>query len=188
VACDCRCLERFVRQKAAAAYSPREDQSGECGRGLSGLISRSAGGLSGGTGQLFAERGYHATTVADIAEKAEVAPRTVAVYFPTKQDIALSRFSSGITSLHEALTGREPGESTTAVLGRWLLTSQPGPEDAELTRLARRMFAANPDLAALRQAQLAAAIRDGAAMIARISGATRTPSARDSRPPPPRPS
>ena len=120
--------------------------------------------------ELFAERGYHATTVADIAERAEVAPRTVAMYFPTKQDIALSRFSSGIASLHEALSGRERGESITAVLGRWLLTSQPGLEDAELTRLARRMFAANPDLAALRQAQLAAAIREGAVMIAAEAG------------------
>ena len=44
--------------------------------------------------ELFAERGYDATTVADIAEAAEVAPRTVAMYFPAKQDIALSRFAT----------------------------------------------------------------------------------------------
>jgi len=29
---------------------------------------------------LFAERGYDSTTIADIAEAAEVAPRTVAMY------------------------------------------------------------------------------------------------------------
>ena len=34
--------------------------------------------------RLFAERGYTHTTVADIAEAAELAPRTVAGYFPTK--------------------------------------------------------------------------------------------------------
>ena len=37
-------------------------------------------------------------------------------------------------------------------------------------RLARRMFAANPDLGALRTARMAAAIRDGAAMIAAETG------------------
>ncbi len=120
--------------------------------------------------ELFAERGYHATTVADIAEKADVAPRTVAMYFPTKQDIALSRISAGIASLHAAMQTRRPGETATDVLGRWLLTSQPELEDPELTRLARRMFAANPELGALRQAQLAAAIRDGAVMIAADTG------------------
>src|ERR1700735_659292 len=56
--------------------------------------------------ELFAERGYDATTVADIAEAAEVAPRTVAMYFPAKQDIALSRFSDGVASLTDAIRDR----------------------------------------------------------------------------------
>ncbi len=120
--------------------------------------------------QLFAERGYHATTVADIAAAAEVAPRTVAMYFPTKQDIAMARFSAGIASLREALASRRPNERVSDVLGRWLLTSQSEPEDRELTRLARRMFAANPELAALRQAHLAAAVSDGANLIAADTG------------------
>jgi AcrR family transcriptional regulator len=120
--------------------------------------------------ELFAERGYDATTVADIAEAAEVAPRTVAMYFPAKQDIALSRFSDGVASLSGALRGRQPGETLHDVFGRWLLTSQTEPEDREMYRLARRMFAANPDLGALRTARMAAAIREGAAMIAAEDG------------------
>jgi AcrR family transcriptional regulator len=119
---------------------------------------------------LFADRGYNATTVADIAEVAEVAPRTVAMYFPAKQDIALSRFGDGVASLNDAMRGRPAGEKYTDVLRRWLLTSQSGPEDRELISLARRMFAANPELAALRQAQLAAAIRQGATVIAADTG------------------
>ncbi len=119
---------------------------------------------------LFAERGYHATTVADIAEVAELAPRTVAMYFPAKQDIALARFGDGIASLDDAMRARRPGEKYTDVLRRWLLSSQSEPEDRELIRLARRMFAANPELAALRQAQLATAIRKGAALIAADTG------------------
>jgi AcrR family transcriptional regulator len=120
--------------------------------------------------ELFAERGYDATTVADIAEAAEVAPRTVAMYFPAKQEIALSRFSDGVASLSAALRGRQPGETLHDVFGRWLLTSQTEPEDREMYRLARRMFAANPDLGALRTARMAAAIREGAAMIAAEDG------------------
>jgi AcrR family transcriptional regulator len=122
--------------------------------------------------ELFAERGYDATTVADIAEAAEVSPRTVAMYFPAKQDIALSRFSDGVASLTDAIRGRQPGETLHEVFGRWLLTSQTEPEDRELHRLARRMFAANPDLGALRTARMAAAVRAGAAMIAADTGST----------------
>jgi AcrR family transcriptional regulator len=118
----------------------------------------------------FAERGYDATTVADIAEAAEVAPRTVAMYFPAKQDIALSRFSDGVASLSMALRDRQPGETLYDVFGRWLLASQTEPGDREMYRLARRMFAANPDLGALRTARMAAAIREGAAMIADETG------------------
>jgi AcrR family transcriptional regulator len=120
--------------------------------------------------ELFAERGYDATTVADIAETAEVAPRTVSMYFPAKQDIAMARFSDGVAGLNVALRGRQPGETLHEVFGRWLLTSQTEPGDREMYRLARRMFAANPDLAALRTARMAAAIREGATMIAAETG------------------
>jgi AcrR family transcriptional regulator len=123
--------------------------------------------------ELFAERGYHATTVADIAEAAEVSPRTVAMYFPAKQDIAMSRVRDGLERLRDAMRGRQPGETFTDALGRWLLSSQSGPEDGELSRLALRMFEANPELAALRQAEIADAIREGAGNIAAEAGIDR---------------
>ncbi|HTS98723.1 MAG TPA: TetR family transcriptional regulator [Streptosporangiaceae bacterium] len=120
--------------------------------------------------ELFAERGYDATTVADIAAAAEVAPRTVAMYFPAKQDIALSRFSEGMTSLGEAIRGRAPGETLTDVLGGWLRGAEVEAADPELVALGRRMFAANPGLGALRAARMTAAIRAGAAVIAADRG------------------
>lgn len=39
--------------------------------------------------RLFTERGYEATTVADIAEAAGVSPMTVYRHFPTKEDLVL---------------------------------------------------------------------------------------------------
>ncbi|HEX6582471.1 MAG TPA: TetR family transcriptional regulator, partial [Thermoleophilaceae bacterium] len=37
--------------------------------------------------RLFSERGYQATTIADIAAAAEVAPRTFFSYFPSKEAV-----------------------------------------------------------------------------------------------------
>jgi AcrR family transcriptional regulator len=121
--------------------------------------------------QLFADRGYRATTVADIAEAAEVAPRTVALYFPAKQDIALSRLSDAADELSQALRERQPGETLPAAVGRWLRGLDSRPDETAMRGLARRMFEANPELRALRTARIAAAIGEGAEIIAGETGA-----------------
>src|SRR6204780_116911 len=119
---------------------------------------------------LFAERGYQATTIADIAAAAEVAPRTVAMYFPSKQDIAMARFSATVDSLTGAMRAVAPGQSITEAIGRWLRAYQAA-ADRELTELALRMFAANPELNALRSTRMAAIIAEGADLVARETGA-----------------
>jgi AcrR family transcriptional regulator len=119
--------------------------------------------------RLFAERGYDATTVADIAAAAEVAPRTVAMYFPSKQDIALSRFGEAADELTRALRERDPTESVTEVVARWL-RSDDRPADREIKQLSKRLFAANPQLSALRAARMTAAVSEGAAAIAAQRG------------------
>jgi len=123
--------------------------------------------------ELFADRGYDATTIADIAAAAEVAPRTVAMYFPSKQDIAMARFGQVADELTSALRGCGPGESVTAIMGRWLRTSSGGADGAgteqEVRELSRRMFAANPELSALRTLRMAAVIAESAVVIARAT-------------------
>jgi AcrR family transcriptional regulator len=120
--------------------------------------------------ELFAERGYDATTIADIAAAAEVAPRTVAMYFPTKRDIAMSRLDEAMDGLTEAMREREPGQSVAQVAGRWLRARPGGAEETSLKELGRRMLDANPELRALRTARMAAAIQGGAAAIASETG------------------
>ncbi|HEX4833950.1 MAG TPA: helix-turn-helix domain-containing protein [Trebonia sp.] len=115
--------------------------------------------------RLFAERGYDATTVADIAAEAEVAPRTVAMYFPSKQDIALSRFTEAADDLTAALRDRAAGETAARIVRRWLRAGE-RPADYELRQLSKQMFAANPGLNALRNARMSAVIAEGAAALA----------------------
>jgi AcrR family transcriptional regulator len=55
--------------------------------------------------QLFLERGFEATTIADITEAADVAPRTFFSYFQTKEDVVLDeaaqRFAKAQTTLQQ---------------------------------------------------------------------------------------
>ena len=72
--------------------------------------------------RLFAERGYHATTIADIAEAAEIAPRTFFSYFPSKEAVVFHDVDRTLDTLAEALRERLPGESVFDALRRWVET------------------------------------------------------------------
>ena len=67
---------------------------------------------------LFAERGYHATTIADIAEAADVAPRTFFSYFPSKEAVVFHDVDRDLDSLASALRDRLPGETAFDALRR----------------------------------------------------------------------
>ena len=56
--------------------------------------------------ELFAERGYHGTTLSDIAEAAEVSRGTIFAYSPSKEDILFSDLTQAKDALARALTGR----------------------------------------------------------------------------------
>src|SRR3954454_21185214 len=60
--------------------------------------------------ELFAERGYHATTLPEIAEAADVSTRTIFAYFPSKEDILFSDFPKMKEALGRALDERPEGE------------------------------------------------------------------------------
>jgi AcrR family transcriptional regulator len=72
---------------------------------------------------LFAERGYRETTIAAIAERADVAPRTVTVHFPTKEELLFEYEPFGLESLTERLRSRRPGKTALEALREWMATT-----------------------------------------------------------------
>jgi AcrR family transcriptional regulator len=71
---------------------------------------------------LFAQRGYHATTITDIAAAADVAPRTFFAYFPSKEAVVFHNLDRDLDALASALRDRLPGESAFDALRRWIDT------------------------------------------------------------------
>jgi AcrR family transcriptional regulator len=71
---------------------------------------------------LFAERGYHATTIADIADAADVSPRTFFSYFPSKEAVVFHDAERDVDGLASALRDRLPGETAFDALRRWIDT------------------------------------------------------------------
>lgn len=95
--------------------------------------------------RLFAERGYDATTVADIAAAADVATRSVSDYFPSKLDIALSSSNAASERLLTAIQVRAPEDPFVETFIDWL-EQETEFVDAEEWRLRAAMFAVNPGL------------------------------------------
>ncbi len=114
---------------------------------------------------LFAERGYDATTIAEIASAAELAPRTVTGYFPSKIDMATAVTDDLATSLAAAYAAA-PDDDGMTVIRRWLDTDLPR-SDFDLIRLSAAVNAANPNLAAITNSKVAAAAAVGSARMAR---------------------
>jgi AcrR family transcriptional regulator len=93
--------------------------------------------------QLFAERGYDETTLADIAEAADVAPRTIFAYFESKEDILLCEESGFLTRLGRMLDER-PGGTTTVDAIRQFLSHIDAPD--EEAKLRKQIIVGNPSL------------------------------------------
>lgn len=71
--------------------------------------------------RLFAEDGYSQTTIARIAEQADVSPRTVATYFPAKEDIVFYLSDRTKERLIRGIEDRPEGVDTMTALRQWVL-------------------------------------------------------------------
>jgi AcrR family transcriptional regulator len=73
--------------------------------------------------ELFAERGYRETTIRAIADRADVAPRTVTVHFATKEELLFDAEPFRPQSLAAALNGRGPKQSALDTLREWMAST-----------------------------------------------------------------
>ena len=78
--------------------------------------------------RLFLDHGYQQTTLARIAEQANVAPSTFFNYFPTKVDIVFSLLDAAVDSAQRRITDRPDGETATHAIVAWLTEELPGVE------------------------------------------------------------
>ena len=70
--------------------------------------------------RLFAERGFEAVPVAEIARAADVSEATVFNYFPTKEDLLYNRLEAFEEELLSSIRARAPGESVLTAFGRFV--------------------------------------------------------------------
>src|SRR5512139_346037 len=68
--------------------------------------------------RLFTERGFDETTIADIADAAEVSPRTFFSYFRSKEDVVFAEIDDRLAEIREQLADRPAGESPLATIRR----------------------------------------------------------------------
>jgi AcrR family transcriptional regulator len=91
---------------------------------------------------LFAERGYDHTTLAEIAEAADVAPRTIFAYFQSKEDILFCDEPRLYERLERTLRERPPGATTVDALREFVSFG----EFDEHARLRKRIIGASEGL------------------------------------------
>jgi AcrR family transcriptional regulator len=126
--------------------------------------------------RLFAERGFDAVSVAEIARVADVSEATVFNYFPTKEDLVYQGMQAFEDELLSTIRDRPASESVIDAFGRFVLrprgflaTEDKGAADALLA--VSQMIAASPALLA-REEQILARYRDSlAALLATETGA-----------------
>jgi AcrR family transcriptional regulator len=104
--------------------------------------------------RLFAERGFDAVTVAEVARSADVSQATVFNYFPTKEDLFFSGLEVFEEQLLSSVREREPGEPAVTAFARFVLAP-------------RGLLAAKDPAAAERMAGIARVITESPALLAR---------------------
>jgi AcrR family transcriptional regulator len=99
--------------------------------------------------RLFAERGFHAVTIAEVAEAADVAQQTIFNHFRSKEDLFFGKQDEIVYGPAEAVAARRPDESLSGALRRYLVghltqTCPPGTADQKIDRM--RVLASSPPL------------------------------------------
>jgi AcrR family transcriptional regulator len=96
--------------------------------------------------ELFEERGYDGTTVADIAAAAEIGTRTFFSYFTSKEEVLFPESDARVRAAVDAIAARRPGDRAADVLLRGLAELEDVGNDmvGRLGALRVRMFRSVP--------------------------------------------
>jgi AcrR family transcriptional regulator len=70
--------------------------------------------------ELFDRQGFAGTTIPQIAQAADVSPRTVSSYFPHKEELAFPDSEEAFATLQDRLRTRPAGESAADALRSWI--------------------------------------------------------------------
>jgi AcrR family transcriptional regulator len=127
--------------------------------------------------RLFAERGFEAVPVSEIAREAEVSEATVFNYFPTKEDLVYHRLEAFEEDLLHSIRERAPGESVLAAFGRFVtiprgLLAARDPGQVEHLAAITRVITESPALLAREQQVYAKYTEAFAALLATETGAS----------------
>jgi AcrR family transcriptional regulator len=123
--------------------------------------------------QLFAERGFDAASVAEVARAADVSVATVFNYFPTKEDLVYDRMEAFEEALLAVVRERGPGESVLSAFGRFIFarTEQAATDDvSERVATMARIVTASPALLGRELQVIARYTESLAALIAEEAG------------------
>lgn len=104
--------------------------------------------------QLFAERGFDATTIADIAEAADIAPRTFFGYFPSKEDVVFHDFEEVFATFEERLRTRPAGVTAFEALRAWIVDIIQDRDDDPFEEQRHCLIAETPSLDAHERANM----------------------------------
>ena len=115
--------------------------------------------------ELFVQRGYGETTLADIADAAEVSTRTVFAYFGSKEDILFAGWQRMCDTFARALAERPEGQDSIATWRELVISSRA--EKAALDRKLDQVIAGDESLSSRYRARLIAMQEVLAAAIAR---------------------
>lgn len=119
--------------------------------------------------ELASEVGVERATVAQIAERADVSPRTVYAWFPSKEDILVGATGDGIDRLAAALADGD-GDVLDRI-HRWMeIEGALRTEPDDLMHLRHRVLLNDPNLRALQRGRQEGAEELIAAAIARETG------------------
>ncbi|MFA4927731.1 MAG: TetR family transcriptional regulator [Patulibacter sp.] len=104
---------------------------------------------------LFHEHGFHETTIAQIADAANVSPRTVSSYFPAKEELVFPDRDVSFAGLAARMRDRRPGETSADAIREWIASELPEWKlQDDNARKQRDVIASDPGLLAYQQAMM----------------------------------